>query len=600
MEVCSLIYLQCLSALAKNGLVISISTFNPLSYYMSFLTYFYKIKLMSNLLIINMNSLDKIQKLKTADDVAELFGYSYKEFAKIFYETSPEFRYFKYSIKKKSGKDRTISRPNKKIKEIQKQLASLLNDVFWSQTPVHGFCKGRSIVTNAKQHLEKTNIFNIDLENFFDTIHFGRIKYLFKSSPFNLPTVPATILANVCCFENKLPQGAPTSPILSNMICYNLDKELKHLAKSGRAIYTRYADDITFSFNCKISNVQNKIVETSPALKCSAGLVEIINRNGFSINQAKVRLYSRNQRLQVTGLKVNEFPNVSRRFINNIRSMLYAWDHHSYRNAEKEYYNRYLTEKHKKAKIQPKLRNVIRGKLNYLKMVRSERDNIYIKYAKWFNRLIADFGEKELPYKEVIPEDKKIVDSVFIIEICYDDDDGKLICEQGTAFYLRDYGIITCEHVVKNGKTNIELFRHNKISSRVKCKVISKDQNRDLAILEPTDSSFLDESTPLDYDLSEVKTRQEIKMFGYPAYSVGQTINIVDAKITAIIPQNDIAKFEIDHQIRSGNSGGPIINENNKVIGVASKGAEQSFGKNAVICINELPKLLKSQGREIN
>ena len=87
----------------------------------------------------------------------------------------------------------------------------------------------------------------IDLENFFPSINFGRVRGLFMSEPFNVPQAGATILAQLCCHRGVLPQGAPTSPVISNIICSRLDRQLMKLAQSHNCFCTRYADDITFS-----------------------------------------------------------------------------------------------------------------------------------------------------------------------------------------------------------------------------------------------------------------------------------------------------------------------------------------------------------------
>lgn len=539
--------------------------------------------------------LREFQKIETSDDLAKIFGMSYKELSEIIYKLPFEYRYAHFEISKKDGTKRIISKPNKKLKQIQKTLSETLYSIYKPRPSVHGFVKQRSVVSGAEKHLYKQSILNIDLEKFFDSIHFGRIKYLFMAYPLNCNEEIATILAHISCHDNKLPQGAQTSPILTNMICYKLDKELQNIARLCNATYTRYADDITFSFTTKKKKIPKQIVEDTDVLTISPVLQQIIENNGFRINYNKVHLYQKKQRMLVTGIKVNEFTNVQRKYISKIRSMLYSWEKHGYINSKKEFETKYLTERHRVFSSLPEYRNVIRGKLNYLKMVRSKRDIVYIKYAKWFNKLIDEFSEPHLEYLEITPEEKLIIQSVLVIEILYDNSKGECVCNQGTGFYLKDVGIVTCAHVVTDDKNNpldnIDVFRYDKITEKIRCTIQKIDSKLDLAILQPVDPKNLKDIQPLEQSNETIESLHTVKMIGYPAYKIGQTPYIVDAKIASIYCQSAINKFEIDSLIREGNSGGPILNSNNKVIGIAAEGAEKSGGNNAALRIEMLERI---------
>src|SRR5205814_3311637 len=109
------------------------------------------------------------------------------------------------------------------------------------------FIPARSILTNAKPHLRQKFVLNVDLKDFFPTINFGRVRGVLIAKPYCLLPHIATYIARICCRDNALPQGAPTSPIISNMICSRLDRQLLRLARQYRCVYTRYADDLTFS-----------------------------------------------------------------------------------------------------------------------------------------------------------------------------------------------------------------------------------------------------------------------------------------------------------------------------------------------------------------
>jgi RNA-directed DNA polymerase len=148
-----------------------------------------------------------------------------------------------FRLRKRTGGYRVISRPNGPLIIIQRKLNQVLRAAYSARSPVHGFVRHKSIVTNARRHLQKRLVLNFDLENFFPSIHFGRVKGLFQGKGYMLPEQVATTLAQICCDKGVLPIGAPTSPVLSNMVCAQMDSRLKRLAMGSGCTYTRYADD---------------------------------------------------------------------------------------------------------------------------------------------------------------------------------------------------------------------------------------------------------------------------------------------------------------------------------------------------------------------
>jgi len=191
-----------------------------------------------------------------------------------------------------------------------------------------------------------------------------------------------------------LPQGACTSPVISNLIAADLDKKLIGLARRYHCNYSRYADDITISINK--STFPRSLAYFDESNPITGGTItgkiieDTIDSAGFKINHEKVRLQIPCIRQEVTGLTVNEFPNVKRSFVRQIRSMAHAWAKHGLKAAEKEYINRYS----KKPIDIPEdkqdgsyFRNVVYGKLAYLKMVRGNEDAILSKLASQICRL---------------------------------------------------------------------------------------------------------------------------------------------------------------------------------------------------------------------
>ncbi|MBU2609438.1 MAG: reverse transcriptase family protein, partial [Chloroflexi bacterium] len=186
---------------------------------------------------------DEFFKMQSRDDIAKLLELTTKQLNFHLYVLPSEKKYKVFTVPKKSGGTRQISAPASPIKIIQRKLKQVLETIYNPKPATHGFVAGRSIISNARLHKKRRYVLNIDLENFFSTIHFGRVRGMFMGNPYNLNNEVSTILAQICCHDKVLPQGAPTSPIISNMICARLDAKLQQLAKKHQCTYSRYADD---------------------------------------------------------------------------------------------------------------------------------------------------------------------------------------------------------------------------------------------------------------------------------------------------------------------------------------------------------------------
>ncbi|WP_353662529.1 reverse transcriptase domain-containing protein [Hydrogenimonas sp. SS33] len=313
----------------------------------------------------------------------------YNENKKLFEWSLHLIRHDKYQhkqITKKSGDKRNLNIPPIQVKITQKKLCSLLNSIYIPSKSVHGFIKSnnndhRTIYSNAKVHIKKRVVINIDISNFFDSINFGRVRGMFLKSPFNLNKKLATKFAQLTTYNNSLPQGAPTSPVISNIICRKMDHELIRFARQNKLIYTRYADDLTFSTNKEID--ETTIINS---------LEDIIISNGFAINSNKTRVQYSNQSQIVTGLKVNRKVNVSRKYIRTIRSMLYSWLNKGLENAAEEHFTLHCKqpEKYKKSK-EESFKNSLLGKINFLSQIRGKDDAIYLKYLYTYYLIDSNF-----------------------------------------------------------------------------------------------------------------------------------------------------------------------------------------------------------------
>jgi len=150
----------------------------------------------------------------------------------LYHHTHAGQQYTYVSLPKKYGGFRNIQAPIVGLKMIQHKLNQVLQAVYAPNSVVHGFVEDRNVVTNAAAHSPTRYILNIDLDKFFDTITFARVRGMFTATPYRKNAVIASILARICCYQGVLPQGSPSSPVVSNMLLGRMDSQLKLLARS--------------------------------------------------------------------------------------------------------------------------------------------------------------------------------------------------------------------------------------------------------------------------------------------------------------------------------------------------------------------------------
>lgn len=318
-------------------------------------------------------------------------------------------RYTQFNIKKKSGGFRQITTPkNQSYMLILHYVNEIFKALYVPSKYAMGFTEGRSVVTNAGIHKGQNYIFNIDLKDFFPSIHQARVWKRIQLKPFCFKLPIANIIAGLCSIKEitedgieryVLPQGAPTSPIITNMICDKLDRRLAGLAKRFGVRYSRYADDITFS---SMHNVYQ------PAGDFCNELKRIIESQGFTMNENKTRLQKLGARQEVTGIIVSEKLNVPQKYVRDIRNVLYIWSKYGYNTAFNKFFSKYRQEKGY-VKGNPDMVNVLDGKLMYLKMVKGEEDSVYIRLKKKFDDLLKSLCDDKkttiqgITYVETIP-----------------------------------------------------------------------------------------------------------------------------------------------------------------------------------------------------
>lgn len=281
-----------------------------------------------------MSKLETLKAATTLHDVAHLLGFKPKSLSYILYKKPITEKYQQFEIPKRTGGTRLISAPYPELMNLQRRLSELLQDCVAEinsnrsieSALSHGFRRKHSIITNAAVHRNKRYVLNIDLENFFGTINFGRVRGFFTTNRnFKLNPAVATVLAQIACHENALPQGSPCSPVISNLIGHLLDVRLAALAFQTGCSYSRYADDITFSTNKRVfpQKLAKPVEGSEHDWQAGTALSKITEKTGFSINPAKTRVQYENCRQEVTGLVINTKVNTRVEYRHTARAMVH-------------------------------------------------------------------------------------------------------------------------------------------------------------------------------------------------------------------------------------------------------------------------------------
>lgn len=305
--------------------------------------------------------------IRKIDDLAAILGVRSVQLKTL--ALNPDYNTFK--IPKKSGGFRTIEAPSQALKRVQKNLNYHLQHVYLLFRPefVHGFtiktekeAHPPGIISNARAHISRSNIMSLDLVDFFHSFSAKSVWDLFRKDPFNFPEPLANILTMLTTWYDILPMGSPVSPVLSNFLTFNLDHKLSVFTASQNGIYTRYADDITFSFNCWISD---EIIQK---------IKMIISEEGFRINEKKFRIQSENARQMVTGLVVNNKVNINRRYIRQLRTVLFDWRVNGIDRAARNYYKLRHYPDHP---IKYRFQKSVKGRIQFIGYVRGKNDRIF-------------------------------------------------------------------------------------------------------------------------------------------------------------------------------------------------------------------------------
>ncbi len=488
-------------------------------------------------------------------------GLGQKELKKIWWYR--EGMYHRFAIAKGKGKSRIITAPDKRLKILQAKLAPLLDLIYQRRYPVHGFVKDRSVKTNAEAHGRRRHVVNLDLSDFFPSITENRVRGLLKS--LGIDERVADIVARICCCNGQVPQGAPTSPVLSNMICYRLDRELLEIAKHTRAIYTRYADDITFSTYQPPSLLfKGQLPAAGRFLPniLSPELTMAFAGNGFTVHPDKAHYADRNSRRIVTGVKVNAGLNVDRRYVRNIRAVMHSIERVGLEDAQK---------RHDDAKGKGTLEVHLRGKIAYIAHLKGKSDPVVRSLALRYNK---SFPSHKI---SLIPTAEEMLDrSVWVVDSSEN---------YGTAFFLKGAGLVTAAHCVV-GLDEVEILHPSKHTTTFMVKILKRDEHRDLAILDHSPIAET-EYFELEPAAANAGVRAPVTAFGYPDWAPGDRLNARPGYVSVLTPKSGVQMIEVTQQLTQGMSGGPILDADGHVVGIIHKGGPGE-GRQLAVNISQL------------
>lgn len=498
------------------------------------------------------------RSLRDGRDIADLLEVTYPSLTFHIYRSPIESRYRTFEISKRSGGKRVIHSPQTNIILLQKKLNHILQLVYTPKLCVQGFVERKNILTNAQAHLGSRCVLNLDLEDFFGSINFGRVRGMLLSKPYSLSEKAATVLAQIVCHDNRLPQGAPTSPTVSNMICGRLDSDLLRLAAKYNCKYTRYADDITFSSTSQnLPKAIAQLDEDHSAVIIGAQLEHTIQRNGFRINETKTRLQRKGRRQEVTGLVINDFPNIERRYIRRLRAMIHAIHRFGEDKANCEFHEKYY-RRDRRSSRNPSIRDVLCGRIRYVRFVKGESDPVY---RNLWNQYCIACGR---PIKYLISPFREIGHFLWVLE---NESEGAL--NQGTAFNLSGVGLVTCDHVLRDG---MKALRAMEPARQFDIQIVKRNGELDLAVLR----SPVDEISALELgDPESVRSGDKIYIAGFPNYRLGDSPQVREGTVSGFRMMSGIRRMLVSAPIVAGNSGGPALDSMGRVIGVAATGTDR-------------------------
>lgn len=516
---------------------------------------------------------EKFKKLNSRIDVADMLEVDEQSLRYFLFVKRPENLYKTFCIPKKKGGNRIISAPNIKLKKIQSKLAYILQLIYEPKVCAFGFVKDRNIVDNARKHTKKQEILNIDLKDFFTQFHFGRVRGMLMAKPYSIGIEAATTIAQIACYNGKLPQGAPTSPILTNMLCVPLDNSLMQFAKKYGLTFTRYADDLTFS-SYKECLFEEIVYKVDDKLILCEELQKIFEKHNIIVNKNKITLRNRFSRQETTGIIVNRFPNVKREYYKQLRAILYNCSTAGVYNAAKKYIDLGLCHNSKIIAYKDKpeseelvvnwFKMVIKGKITFIKQVKGQEHPSFYALASKANEV---FKEElfDLSYFDKL--NSILRNNVFIVQERPSDN-----IRQGSAFYVSNIGLFTSYHVTETNAffelySSIGQKTNHIISNELNLKSDNKDIDYSLFDIRVNDAIDLNIG-----DSSSLAIGDSVIIAGFPDYKAGDSITTQTCQIVSISTLFGAPFYKVSGRIIHGASGGVVLNSRCEVVGIIKGG----------------------------
>jgi len=345
--------------------------------------------------VLRTFSVDKARQIRTVKTICQLVGKDELFLKDLLYRNN----YKTYKISKRTGGFRVINAPNEPLKQIQEILAEHLLIFYrswmmglksiestWGEIkPPYGgytlnFEEGKSpILTNAEVHLGKKYLLKLDIKDFYSSLCTEDIVHMFQ---WKLGTDPeaAYLLTLLCTFKDEMPTGAPTSSVVSELIMHDFDYLVSLWLKQRDGwTYSRYADDICISsdYPLDVSFITFFIGQQ-------------LEEYGLSLNEKKTKYFGPHQAKYVTGVKVNEKPNVNRRYIRNLRAILHDWEKNGSFSASERYVDQFSKFNYSSYEGRENLfKESVKGKINWVGQVRGMSDGVYLGLKKKYTKMIS-------------------------------------------------------------------------------------------------------------------------------------------------------------------------------------------------------------------
>lgn len=484
--------------------------------------------------------------------LSSYLGLSEKEFRYI--SANKVRQYHTVEIPKRGDGTRVLSVPVARLKFLQTNINELLQNMYSVRNCVHGFVPGKSALTNAQEHLGRRHLVKIDLLDYFGQIGRQRVKGVLTS--LGVPTLVSEAITVLCTLKNGLPQGAPTSPVLANMVTFRLDQELVQFSKKNRLRYSRYADDIVFSSYSRPRIIRSNIEAHYARLELAeidGKLLNIFDRESFVLNERKLYYCGRDARRTVTGYTINAAVNVPLKHVRRVRATLHNVRTNGYDAEQRKFSAKTCSTK--------SLKKSLRGQIEWIGATKGRSDKVFRRYAIEFNAQFMD----EI---EVGPNLSRLESlSTWVLESEHPDPNE--IGTQGTAFFLRGVGLVTAAHCVPEGNT-IEVFSVDRYGVKYTVTVRERHDQYDLAILEHTipTAAFIE----LERATREPNVGEETQIWGFPGYNPGHQVENRLGRVVSHHTRSGVSLLCVDQKINQGSSGGPMLNSASEVVGVAHKG----------------------------